>query len=108
MTSWQLPTYKGYAVDLRLKEFRKAELDEMPEFIPFCGERGVELFTDWLTEEPKQFLAAYEHYWGSDLPPKVEWTLIAAHVQTRLRGEKAPEHLEAACGFAISNVCAAS
>ena len=108
MTIWQLPTYKGYTVDLRVKEFRKVELDQWPEFVPFNSDRGFKLFTEWLNEEPKQFLAAYEHYWGSGLPPKVEWTFIAAHVQTRLRGKEVSERLEIAYGFAISNLCAAS
>src|SRR5687768_15112791 len=32
---YQLPTFKGYIVDMRLREFRKATLGEEIEFVPF-------------------------------------------------------------------------
>lgn len=38
-----LPTFEGYTIDVRLKEFRKVELDQIPEFIPFDSEKGDEL-----------------------------------------------------------------
>ena len=40
---YQLPTFKGYTVDLRLREFRKVTLGEKIEFIPFDSPDGKEL-----------------------------------------------------------------
>ena len=48
--SYQLPTFKGYTVDMRLREFRKATLGEKLEFIPFNSSEGKKLF-----EELKSF-----------------------------------------------------
>lgn len=45
-----LPTYKGYTVDMRLKEFRRAIPDVALDFIPFNSPRGRELL-----EELKSF-----------------------------------------------------
>ena len=51
----QLPTFKGFTVDLRLKEFRKAEYGKALEFIPFDSEKGQKLITGFLgTPEGKQ------------------------------------------------------
>src|SRR5687767_326336 len=47
---YQLPTFKGYTVDMRLREFRKATLGEKLEFIPFNSPEGKKLF-----EELKSF-----------------------------------------------------
>src|SRR5687768_12843181 len=44
--SYQLPTFKGYTVDMRLREFRKATLGEKIEFIPFNSPEGKKLFAD--------------------------------------------------------------
>jgi len=41
-----LPTFKGYTVDLRLSEFRRAFLDTSPEFIPFNSPQGKELLDE--------------------------------------------------------------
>ncbi len=41
-----LPTFKGYTVDLRLREFRRVPLDELPEFIRFDSPEGMKLFED--------------------------------------------------------------
>lgn len=43
---YQLPTFKGYSVDLRLREFRKATLGEKLEFIPFISPEGKKLFEE--------------------------------------------------------------
>jgi hypothetical protein len=40
---YQLPTFKGYTVDMRLREFRKATIGEKLEFIPFESPEGKEL-----------------------------------------------------------------
>lgn len=40
---YQLPTFKGYTVDMRLKEFRKANFGEKIEFVPFDSPKGKEL-----------------------------------------------------------------
>jgi len=38
-----LPTFKGYTIDLRLREFRKAIYGEKLEFIPFNSPKGEKL-----------------------------------------------------------------
>jgi len=45
-----LPTFKGYTVDMRLREFRKAIPDVTLEFIPFNSPKGKKLL-----EELKSF-----------------------------------------------------
>ena len=45
-----LPTFKGYTVDMRLKEFRRAIPDITLEFILFDSPKGKELL-----EELKSF-----------------------------------------------------
>ena len=45
-----LPTFKGYTVDMRLKEFRRAIPDVTLEFIPFNSPEGNKLL-----EELKSF-----------------------------------------------------
>ena len=37
----ELPTFKGYTVDTRLKQFRKMILGQMPEFIEFDSPKGI-------------------------------------------------------------------
>ncbi len=50
-----LPTYKGYTVDMRLKEFRKAVWGKEIEFIPFDSVKGQKLITGFLrTPEGKR------------------------------------------------------
>ncbi len=41
-----LPTIKGYTVDLRLREFRRAIPDVTLEFIPFNSAKGEKLLTE--------------------------------------------------------------
>lgn len=43
MSLKKLPTFRGYTVDNKLGQFRKAETGELPEFIEFKSERGQEL-----------------------------------------------------------------
>jgi hypothetical protein len=50
MTVTVLPTFKGYTVDMRLKEFRRAIPDVTLEFIPFNTPEGKKLL-----EELKSF-----------------------------------------------------
>jgi hypothetical protein len=45
-----LPTFHGYTVDVRLREFRKAIPDVTLEFIPFDSPKGKKLL-----EELKSF-----------------------------------------------------
>ena len=45
-----LPTFKGYTVDMRLKEFRRAIPDVTLDFIPFSSPEGKKLL-----EELKSF-----------------------------------------------------
>ena len=42
----KLPTFKGYTVDRRLKQFRKAELGEPLAFIAFDSEEGQRLLEE--------------------------------------------------------------
>ena len=41
-----LPTFKGYTVDLRLREFRRAIPDVTLEFIRFDSPEGMELLEE--------------------------------------------------------------
>ena len=43
-----LPTYKGYTVDYRLKQFRKVPLDSLPEFVEFDSDKGDRLLTQMI------------------------------------------------------------
>lgn len=42
----QLPTYNGYTVDVRLREFRRVTPEWEIEFIPFESEEGERLIRD--------------------------------------------------------------
>ena len=46
MTVNILPTFKGYTVDLRLREFRRAIPDVTLEFIPFHTSEGKQLLQE--------------------------------------------------------------
>jgi hypothetical protein len=41
-----LPTFKGYTVDLRLREFRRAIPDVILDFIPFDSPDGKKLLDE--------------------------------------------------------------
>jgi hypothetical protein len=56
-----LPTFKGYTVDMRLKEFRKAVWGEEVEFLSFKSEKGKRLLIAFLqTSEGDKELAYYQ------------------------------------------------
>ena len=46
MSVYVLPTFKGYTVDMRLQEFRRAIPDVTLEFIPFNSLKGQELLDE--------------------------------------------------------------
>jgi hypothetical protein len=46
MSATILPTFKGYTVDLRLREFRRAIPETVLEFIPFDSPKGKELLVE--------------------------------------------------------------
>ncbi len=53
-----LPVFKGYTVDLRLQEFRKIEMDTLPEFIPLLSDQGARLFNEFRqTDEGRKEIA---------------------------------------------------
>lgn len=52
MTVRELPKFKGYVVDERLREFRKMAYGEMPEFIPFDSERGKMMLEEMKETRP--------------------------------------------------------
>ena len=41
-----LPTFKGYTIDFRLREFRKVEYPNPIEFIPFDSPEGRNLLKE--------------------------------------------------------------
>ena len=46
----KLPTFMGYTVDFRLREFRKFDLkNRVIEFIPFESKKGKELLKEYYT-----------------------------------------------------------
>jgi hypothetical protein len=46
MSAYVFPTFKGYTVDLRLQEFRRAIPDVALEFIPFNTPEGKNLLEE--------------------------------------------------------------
>ena len=51
-----LPTYQGYTVDERLKEFRKLEYGKKLEFINFESSQGKKLLSQYRKEQTMQIL----------------------------------------------------
>lgn len=52
-----LPVFKGYTVDMRLQEFRKVPLNDLPEFVSFLSDKGARLFYEFRqTEEGRKEL----------------------------------------------------
>jgi hypothetical protein len=49
MSPYILPTFKGYTVDMRLREFRRAIPDVVFEVVPFNTPKGKELFEELKT-----------------------------------------------------------
>ena len=63
----RLPVFKGYTVDLRLQEFRKVPLKDLPEFVPLLSDKGARLFNEFRQteegqEELNRFLGRNEGY----------------------------------------------
>lgn len=57
-----LPVFKGYTVDMRLQEFRKIEMDKLPEFVPFMSLEGWPLFLEFRhTEEGQKEIERYNN-----------------------------------------------
>ena len=54
----RLPTFHGYTIDVRLKEFRKAEWDRLPEFIAFESEVGRKILAE--RENQPEALQTYQ------------------------------------------------
>lgn len=52
MTVRELPKFKGYVVDERLREFRKLAYGYTPEFIPFDSERGEMMLEEMRKTKP--------------------------------------------------------
>ncbi len=48
MTMRLLPTYKGYTVDFRLRQFRKADYGKPLVFIDFESPRGQRLLSEYM------------------------------------------------------------
>jgi hypothetical protein len=46
----KLPTFHGYTVDFRLREFRKAKLGKILEFISFDSPKGQQLLQQIVLE----------------------------------------------------------
>ena len=44
----ELPAFKGYTVDIRLKQFRKMTFGQMPEFIEFDSPKGKPILEEYL------------------------------------------------------------
>lgn len=58
-TPFELPTFRGFTVDARLREFRLADREEgLLESVPFDSERGSEL----LQEMRSYFLFLFEGF----------------------------------------------
>lgn len=43
---FELPIFRGFTVDPRLKEFRKADRSKGIEFVPFNSPKGLELLDE--------------------------------------------------------------
>ena len=51
---WKLPTFMGYTIDARLREFRKAEYGKCLEFIPFDSPKGRALMKKYLAQRKEE------------------------------------------------------
>lgn len=50
----RLPTYRGYIVDVKLREFRKIKYGKTLEFIPFDSEKGDRLLAALIKSLPQK------------------------------------------------------
>ena len=70
----QLPTFKGYTVDLMLSVFRKCPAEELSIFIPIRAEQGCiemrscegqRLISEWIEAAPEQYVTELAYCGGS-------------------------------------------
>jgi hypothetical protein len=68
-----LPTYKGYTIDVRCRQFRKIEWGKLPEFHSFRSELGdtllcelLHVLPDGLTLKDELMEAAVHDDWWTD------------------------------------------
>ncbi len=59
-----LPKFKGYTVDMRLQEFRKISLNQLPEFIPFTSDKGARLLYGF--RQTKEGIKEIQRYLNSN------------------------------------------
>lgn len=59
-----LPVFKGYTVDFRLQEFRKIEIDQLPEFVSMLSDKGAKLFFEFRLTEVGQ--REFNRYMGRE------------------------------------------
>ena len=59
MIPGRLPTFQGYVIDVRLKQFRKMKAGGLLEFIDFDSEKGLDLI-----EEMEEHMDAIKTYRG--------------------------------------------
>ncbi len=60
----ELPTWRGYTVDRRLRQLRKVPLDAWPEFIDFDSEEGRRLLDEMLaSEDGRRLLHEEQRRW---------------------------------------------
>lgn len=57
----QLPLFKGWTVDVRLKQFRRIILNEI-EFMDFDSEEGVKFLNEYITIIESEELNNFIHY----------------------------------------------
>ncbi|MDD5368952.1 MAG: hypothetical protein PHQ40_07705 [Anaerolineaceae bacterium] len=60
MTVTVLPTYKGYTVDVRLQEFRRAIYGQTLEFIAFNSPKGRKLLDEISRMAPELLNVVFE------------------------------------------------
>jgi hypothetical protein len=61
----RLPTYRGFFVDMRLREFRSVNAANGLTAIPFASDEGDQLFREWL-ETPdgkREYRRAKDNGW---------------------------------------------
>ena len=63
----KLPTFKGYTVDVRLKEFRRIEFGTKWDLIPFDSQKGdvlLEKFITTINPHTSQGLQLLRNIWA--------------------------------------------
>jgi hypothetical protein len=67
MTVKELPTFKGYTVDVRLQQFRRFPLGKTGEFIDFKSEKGDQLLAEWIKSDPDALSELSQEHEGPQL-----------------------------------------